>query len=452
MIRKLVVVLLIGVMVLVLGCLLSTTGWAKKTEISVMWRTSLPENKMIDEVIASFEKKNPDIKVKTIFVAWAEYEPKLLTLFAGGIAPDVLGTGGTNPFCERFLRGMVLDLKPLLEKELDLLKDIYPETIKTYTIGGHLVGIPTAVCPAGCFYNATLFDNAGLEYPPVDWTDENWTWDKMVEVAKRLTKDINGDGKIDQFGISQPTDTFYLTRIWGGDLVSDEDYREGVVHKLATDDPKNYSALLTGVQKTVDLIYKDKVGLTPVTATTLNQMGGPLRSGRVAMVPYSGAWEINPPLPKKYTYGFAASPLAATRGKLMWIDIMQIPKTTKHLKEAWKFIKYFSSDEESLEARINLRVWTSVPNLQSARTPFLETIAPLVINTVSELEQVIDGCIKQAKSTDPQHILVGWPWTRDIFMGELDPVWAGKRSPKEAIDILIPKINKVLKEKVEKWL
>ena len=38
------------------------------------------------------------------------------------------------------------------------------------------------------FYNQPLFDQAGVKYPPVDWDDTSWTFDAMLDAAKRLTK------------------------------------------------------------------------------------------------------------------------------------------------------------------------------------------------------------------------------------------------------------------------
>ena len=46
----------------------------------------------------------------------------------------------------------------------------------------------------GLFYNKKLFEKAGLQPPK--------TWSEFVDTAKKLTKDTNGDGKIDQWGVA----------------------------------------------------------------------------------------------------------------------------------------------------------------------------------------------------------------------------------------------------------
>ena len=45
------------------------------------------------------------------------------------------------------------------------------------------------------FVNKTLLNKEGIEIPSNDWT-----WDDFYNICKQVTKDTDGDGKIDQFG------------------------------------------------------------------------------------------------------------------------------------------------------------------------------------------------------------------------------------------------------------
>jgi ABC-type glycerol-3-phosphate transport system substrate-binding protein len=124
-----------------------------------MWRTSSTENPMLDELNPLFSEKNAAIEMESIYVPWDEYEPKLMTMYAGGIAPDIYGTGGTNPYIERFFRGMVLELDPFVEAEgPEFLDDLYPVGVKSYTKNGKLVAMTFCLCNAGVFINSTRFD------------------------------------------------------------------------------------------------------------------------------------------------------------------------------------------------------------------------------------------------------------------------------------------------------
>src|SRR5699024_11453525 len=60
----------------------------------------------------------------------------------------------------------------------------YPDDIKNlYTYEDKVYAVPKDVDTIALWYNKTMFDEAGIPYP-----DETWTWDKLVEVAKQLTK------------------------------------------------------------------------------------------------------------------------------------------------------------------------------------------------------------------------------------------------------------------------
>lgn len=68
-----------------------------------------------------------------------------------------------------------------------------------------------------------MFDEAGVRYP-----DGEWTWKDFVEIARKLTQDLNGDGRIDRFGFCM--DYWYgplFTWVWsnGGTLISPDGKR-----------------------------------------------------------------------------------------------------------------------------------------------------------------------------------------------------------------------------------
>ena len=57
----------------------------------------------------------------------------------------------------------------------------------------------------GCYplgFNLDMIREANLENPQDLWDRGEWTWDKFEEYLKVLTKDTNGDGQIDVYGMS----------------------------------------------------------------------------------------------------------------------------------------------------------------------------------------------------------------------------------------------------------
>lgn len=74
-------------------------------------------------------------------------------------------------------------------------------TVGTY--GSKQYGfLDNVVDGAGIFYNKAILKREGLEDPYELMKNNQWTWDKFLELAKKATKDTNGDGKIDQYGIA----------------------------------------------------------------------------------------------------------------------------------------------------------------------------------------------------------------------------------------------------------
>ncbi len=50
------------------------------------------------------------------------------------------------------------------------------------------------------YYNKTMFEEYGVKTPKEYYMEDNWTWDTMVECFKEVTKDLDGDGKMDTYG------------------------------------------------------------------------------------------------------------------------------------------------------------------------------------------------------------------------------------------------------------
>lgn len=51
------------------------------------------------------------------------------------------------------------------------------------------------------YYNKTMFEEYGAKTPKEYYMEGNWTWDTMEKCIESVTKDLNGDGKLDTYGI-----------------------------------------------------------------------------------------------------------------------------------------------------------------------------------------------------------------------------------------------------------
>ncbi len=123
----------------------------------------------------------------------------LATMIAEGNPPDILGPVGHR--VASVYSSQWMDIEPLLS-DYDL-SAYNPAVFEAWRVPGRgIVGFPAGVYPSAIFYNRDLFDAAGVPYPPHGYDQpyadgEEWTVDKMQEVAMLLTLDATGRNAYD---------------------------------------------------------------------------------------------------------------------------------------------------------------------------------------------------------------------------------------------------------------
>ncbi|RPI32133.1 MAG: sugar ABC transporter substrate-binding protein, partial [Chloroflexota bacterium] len=234
---------------------------------------------------------NPDINVEPIQIAYEDYTTRISAMMLDGQPPDV----GYCPGLQAPLwaqEGKLMDLTSLVEND-PLLSSALPETRYYYT-PGKIAGLNTAVEATLLFYNRTLFDRAGIAYPPSD-PEHAWTWDEFVAAARKLTTDANGkhpgeDGFDSQqirtygaaFDKSYEGWTFYpFVFSNGGEAVNDDGTR------LLLDSPQASQAM----QNLADLMWVHQVTPTPVQDQGLPGYVSMLQTGNLGMH-ISGQWSL----------------------------------------------------------------------------------------------------------------------------------------------------------------
>ncbi len=143
------------------------------------------------------------------------YNEKLLTMLSGGTAPDVFKTlfGYFGSLAEKDVY-VPLDDYAANHPEETAFDDFFDAHVNACIIKGQLLALPNDGAPEGIWYNADLYDAAGLAYPSWDTT-----WDDMSAAARALTQQ---DGAITtHYGIGHPN---WLGTIWsnGGEILNEE--------------------------------------------------------------------------------------------------------------------------------------------------------------------------------------------------------------------------------------
>ena len=121
----------------------------------------------------------------------------LKTEIAAGNPPDIIGPVGIEGL--NLFRDQLLDLAPLVASTGYTQPGVDPKLSEFFKIGegGAQIGLPYAVYPSYLYYNAALFDEAKLPYPPTKVGDQYqgkpWDMDALRALAMKLTVDKNGN-------------------------------------------------------------------------------------------------------------------------------------------------------------------------------------------------------------------------------------------------------------------
>jgi multiple sugar transport system substrate-binding protein len=153
-----------------------------------------PNRDVLQKLVDRFNQQNPNIQVESLYVGQGDQQmPKILAAVVGNAAPDMLWYAPmiTGQLVELDALRSLDDFSPPVESELD------PTLANTTKYDGKIWSIPFSTNNVGIYYRPSLFKAAGVKELPKTWTE-------FRAVAKQLTRDTNGDGKADRFGMLLP--------------------------------------------------------------------------------------------------------------------------------------------------------------------------------------------------------------------------------------------------------
>lgn len=254
------------------------------------------DGEMMLELVRRFNRENPDIEVAVQRMPWGTYYNKLFVAGLAGRAPEVfVSHSGALPRLQRaeFVRpidDLAAGARPLP------LADFDASALGAVRSDDRLYGVPLDVHPIGLLYNRTLFREAGIvdahgePAPPRDW-------DSFVDALRRLKRDTDNDGRIDQWGFAFEGSSFNILVTWmmqfEGRLLSEE--RDAVL----LSSPENIAALTLARR----LVVEEKLVPSPEEETSWASF----LQGRVGMF-FGGVFMLRS-LETQTTIDYAAAPL-----------------------------------------------------------------------------------------------------------------------------------------------
>lgn len=163
----------------------------------------------LKEMIAAFEAAHPGSRVEfTGLAEQSEHIAKLGTAFAGGSPPDVFLLNYRR--FGRFAQQGVIDPAKLPGDPADY----YPQTLEAFTLDGTLLCSPQNLSSSVVYYNADLFEDAGVDLPKAGWTTADM----------RAAADALAAKKVKTIGYETGMRTVApFVWLFGGDVVDDLD-------------------------------------------------------------------------------------------------------------------------------------------------------------------------------------------------------------------------------------
>ena len=332
---------------------LAWAGMASAEQVTLrMWMHEHPPRIPIDkQIVAEFEKANPDIKIDHEIIPVAEYPTKLLTAFAAGSGPDIFNQ--SSMLVAQYYNAHILapiDYAAMGLANEAALTSQYSSGFDGIRFQGKLYGIPTEVSNWACFANNAIWREAGLD-PDKDFPK---TWEALPAVAEKLTqRDVNGVPRRRGFDFNWPNRaTFWFMP-------------NTMLHQLGTTmiDEENYKATIdTPPARKVFHYFQDWANKYRLGGPQYTDARTDFLGGRLATDCSFGIWGIPQMAAAKIDWSVHPAPRFEGAVSDNGIDIyafymmVNARSSPAAQKAAWKLVRFYTDHAAELFAGAGLFV------------------------------------------------------------------------------------------------
>ncbi len=406
-------------LVLIVALLLPTTlvvmGQSDE-DVTLRWRTR-PDNQAEIDVYSS-ASETIDAEWDGVALAYepggsegAGYQDVLIAELEAGTAPDVFWIPGTD--VARFAAsGLILNLADVAAGDEDYSADDFyagPMGFLTTQLpdaeGDALWGLPRDVSAFGMYYNADLFDEAGLDYP-----ETGWTWEEFQTAAAEIS--ALGDD-VDGFGMNSWWANWGYFVNSAGSSFFNEDY---------TACGLNNDATIAGLEF-AQSFYENGY------ATPWNgDAEGPFLAGQVGMY-LNGRWGTPSVIANAaFNWNVASLPVGPSGEQTNWLfwGAYVVNANTENPAEAWDLVTRLTSAEiqgqiASLGANIPSRATDEAIEL------FLGTLPESGVNN----QAFVDGTTSSDVRTEAPLFFGDWSAIDNAYATGIGEIFNGNLSPEE---------------------
>ncbi|MGB7338941.1 MAG: sugar ABC transporter substrate-binding protein [Phototrophicaceae bacterium] len=341
----------------------------------------------LDVIIDEFEAQNEGITIEVSTAPFADYFTLLQADVVSGDAPDVFELNYES-FVTYAANGTLLDISDMLSGDAPY----YPRALEAFQYEGVQLALPETFSTVLMFYNADLFDEAGVDYPT-----EEWTWDDATVAAEAIT--ALGD---DTWGIFQPVQfwEFYKKAAQNGDCeFFNEDMTESTINSPAC-------------VETLEMMmsFMDS-GLMPTAAELSGISDSELfLNGDVGML-VTGIWMFGAFAEADFNWDVQIEPMINQHAHHFFANGVAVSATTDHAEASAAWAEFLTASETAAQVRVD-SAWelpalnelsyfesylelTPPENREAVFLALESPVTPPVIERQNEMQDAVNGFITQ---------------------------------------------------------
>jgi multiple sugar transport system substrate-binding protein len=363
----------------------------------------------LQTIVDAFQDANPDITVEVTTLPYGDYGTALQTDLAAGTVSDVFDIEYAN-YASYQANGV---LAPIEVANPDAYRQ---SLLEAYSTDGTSYALPSSFSDVVLYYNADLFDAAGLDYPTNDWT-----WEDEKAAAEALTDTATG-----QWGDHQPVSFYEYYKALaqnGGQFLNDDKTA------VAFNSPEGIEAAEWLVNKSGTVMPTIEQGQGSADFDT-----NLFKEGKLGML-HSGIWIFGALADVPFTWDIAVEPGNTQQASAVFSNAVGVSATSEHPEAAAKWAEFLTSSDVMVQARLDSG-WELPPISDEAQlATYLDKGAP------ANRQAVFDSLNGIAL---PPVVTVGQSEMQDILGEELIEAQAGRKTVEEALASAEERINAVL--------
>jgi sn-glycerol 3-phosphate transport system substrate-binding protein len=403
----------------VLAACVGATAAQAAVELNMYYPVAVggPITKVIDDMIAEFEKANPDIKVKAVYAG--NYDDTRVKALAALKAsqPVQLSVLFSIDVFELMDQDVLVPFDEVATSAEDKqwLSGFYPALMENSKAKGKIWGVPFQRSTIVMYHNKDAFKEAGLDpnKPPA-------TWDEMVAMSQKLVKK-DASGNVTRWGVQIPSTgyaywMFQALCIQNGQVLMNLDgnktnfdhadvvgslqfWRDlAVKHKVMPEGTIDWGTLRQKFLEGATAIMWHTTGnLTPVREGAKFDFG-------VSMLPASK--RLGSPTGGGNFYLFKKTTPAERTAAMKFIKFMTAPE----LSARWSMATgYVATTQAAYDTATLKKYAADFPAAAVARDQFPHSVAEFSVHENARVKKLLDDAI--------QSVLTGGKTPKDALTG-----------------------------------